>query len=225
MTTHSLEGHLGRQVDIDECASCQVWWFDDRESLALSPRGTLSVFRVIGEHARQSKPALSPVLKCPRCASHLRPTHDKQRNVAFQYQRCPHGHGRLITDVDFLREKNLLRPLSAEQVDQLRASVHNVNCANCGGPIDLGSGSICTHCGSPLSMIDLRQAGDVIAQLQKADEGRTQPDPLLPLRLAEARREVERSFAELGHGAAQAPDSSVDLLAAGLSALAGWLKK
>ncbi len=224
MTTHTLDGHLGRRVDIDQCAGCGVWWFDDGESLRLAPKGTLTVFRLIGEQAGQVRRPLSPVLKCPRCSSHLKPTHDRQRNVGFQYQRCPHKHGRLITDVDFLREKNLLRPLSTEQVEQLRVQVQTVNCANCGGPIDLGTGSVCAHCGSPLSMIDLRQAGDVIEQLQKADQTHAQPDPLLPLRLAEARREVERSFAALGQGAASS-DSGVDLLAAGLSALAGWLKK
>ncbi len=224
MTPHSLEGHLGRRVDVDQCANCQVWWFDDGESLRLSPKGTLTVFRVIGEHAGQPRRALSPVLKCPRCASHLRHTHDRQRNVAFQYQRCPHGHGRFITDVDFLREKNLLRPLSTEQVEHLRANVQNVNCSNCGGPVDLGSGAVCAHCGSPLSMLDLNQVGDVIAQLQKAAQPSAEPDPLLPLRLAAARREVERSFAELGKNASRA-DSGVDLLAAGLAALTDWLKK
>lgn len=224
MTPHTLEGHLGRRVDIDQCATCQVWWFDDGESLQLSPKGTLTVFRMIGEHANQPRRALSPVLKCPRCHSHLSLTHDRQRNVAFTYQRCPHKHGRLITDVDFLREKNLLRPLTTEQIEQLRVNVSTANCSNCGGPIDLTSGSVCAHCGSPVSMLDLPRAGELIAQLQKADQAHTLPDPLLPLRLAAARREVERSFAELGQSATGS-GTGVDLLAAGLATLTDWLKK
>ena len=223
MTSLTVDGHLGRSVNVDRCETCQVFWFDDGESLRLAPRATLTLFRVIGEQAGRRRRALTPVTKCPRCASHLRLTHDRQRNVGFQYQRCPHGHGRLITDFDFLREKNIVRPLSPERIEELRASVQNVTCSNCGGPVDLGTGSVCAHCGSPLSIIDLRQAGAVIEQLQNADRASTEPDPLLPLRLAAARREVERSFAQLGH-ANDSSGSDVDLLASGLSALAAWLK-
>lgn len=222
MSTQRLDGHHGQTVDVDHCAACQVWWFDEGESLKLSPRGTLMVCRVIGERATQSRRSLPPVLACPRCALPLRLVHDRQRNVAFQYRRCSHGHGRLITDLDLLRQKNIIRPLTASQLDDLRARVHTVNCTNCGGPIDIGTTSECGHCGSPLSMIDLQQAGDVIAQLQKADTPPAAPDPLLPLRLAAARREVEQAFA--GHSAAE-PSTEVDLLGAGLRVLADWLKR
>ena len=225
MTPQVLNGHLGRAVEIDRCPSCQLFWFDEGESLRLSPRATLTLFRVIGEQAGQPRRALSPVLKCPRCASHLRLTHDRQRNVAFQYQRCPHGHGRLITHVDFLREKNIIRPLSPEQVEDLKANVRNINCSNCGGPVDLSTGSVCAHCGSPLSLIDLKQAGLTIEQLQKADRPASEPDPLLPLRLAAATREVERSFAEMGRGSGIGHDPGADVLSAGLSVLVNWLKK
>lgn len=222
MSAERLDGHHGRVVDVDHCAACQVWWFDGAESLTLSPRGTLMVCRVIGERARQARRVLSPVLPCPRCALPLRLVHDRQRNVAFQYRRCSHGHGRLITDLDLLREKNIIRPLSAGQIEHLRATVHTVNCTNCGGPIDIGARSDCGHCGSPLSVIDLQQAGDVIAQLQKANEPPAAPDPLLPLRLAAARREVEQAFASHGNADAR---SEVDLLGAGLRLLADWLKR
>ena len=225
MTAQVLDGHLGRVVEIDRCASCQLFWFDEGESLRLTPRATLTLFRVIGELAGQPRHPLSPVLKCPRCASHLRLTHDRQRNVSFQYQRCPHGHGRLITHFDFLREKNIVRPLSPEQVEDLKANVQNINCSNCGGPVDLSTGSVCAHCGSPLSLIDLKQAGATIDQLQRADRSAAEPDPLLPLRLAAAVRDVERSFAQMGRGSGVDHDPGADLLSAGLSAIADWLKK
>ena len=132
----------------------------------------------------------------------LFPTHDRQRNTPFQYLRCPKDHGRLITFVEFLREKDFIRPLSAQQIDELRQSVQIVNCSNCGAPIDLATSSACGHCGSPLSMLDMKQAGALVAALREADRPDRPIDPTLPLRLERARREVEASFASFEHGRA-----------------------
>ena len=49
MQMHMLDGHLGREVEVDVCAGCQSLWFDVRENLQLTPGATLSVFRLIGE--------------------------------------------------------------------------------------------------------------------------------------------------------------------------------
>lgn len=223
MATERLEGHLGRAVEVDVCGGCQVFWFDQRESLQLTPRATLQLFRVIGEKPGTERPALATITKCPACASQLVPTRDMQRNVAFSYRRCPHGHGRLTTFLDFLREKHFIRPLSAAQVDELRRNVQSVNCSNCGAPVDLAHHSACAHCGSPLSMLDMRQAESLIAQLKEADAGRRDIDPALPMRLEQARREVDAAFDQIqrqyqigGHH---------DLVSAGLSLLARWLKR
>ena len=45
----TLEGHLGRTVDVDICDSCQAMWFDKYESLQLSASSVLQLFRVIGQ--------------------------------------------------------------------------------------------------------------------------------------------------------------------------------
>ena len=37
------------------------------------------------------------------------------------------------------------------------ASVQTINCSNCGGPIDLAAESACRHCGSPLTILDVKQ--------------------------------------------------------------------
>lgn len=225
MTAHTLDGRLGRSMEIDACPACQAFWFDRHESLQLSPRATLQLFRLIGEQTGARQHSLASVTKCPTCAAQLVQTNDMQRNVSFQYRRCPHGHGRLTTYFDFLREKNFVRPLSPAQIEELRRNVASVNCSNCGAPIDLNTASACGHCGSPLSMLDLQQAGDVIEQLQKADATDRPIDPALPLRLEQARRQVDIAFAEMarqptGFGAA----SSTDLVGAGLALLARWLK-
>ena len=58
MQEATFDGHLGRHVSIDICHACQSFWFDTRESVALTPGSTLTLFRIIGE--KLSKPARFP---------------------------------------------------------------------------------------------------------------------------------------------------------------------
>jgi hypothetical protein len=222
MQEQTLDGHVGRSVTIDVCLPCQSFWFDARESLALSPGGTLSLFRLIGEHAGKRTFSNADLAKCPRCNARLRLTQDMQRTTRFSYLRCPNEHGRLTTFFDFLREKDFVRPLTPEQLRELRQNVQSVNCSNCGAPVDVTHRSACAHCGSPLSMLDFSQAEKLVAQLQKADARDRGPiDPALPLNLLRARRDAEAAF----------PDergvdwSATDLVDAGIQAVAGWLKR
>ena len=112
---------------------CQSFWFDARESVSLSPGSTLALFRVIGEKLTRPQHTDSDLAKCPRCKGRLRRTQDMQRATRFEYLNCPNGHGRLISFFDFLREKDFIRPLTPQQIAELRQSVGSVNCANCGG--------------------------------------------------------------------------------------------
>ena len=226
MVSETLEGHLGRPVALDLCFACQVFWFDKGESLQLAPRATLQLFRTIGEQAASRQGPLPLELSCPRCSSLLLLTHDKQRNTRFRYWRCSAQHGRLITFFDFQREKDFIRPLSKEQIEELRRQVQAVNCSNCGAAVDLAQASACGHCGSPLSMLDGEQARRLVEQLQRADRTGKPIDPTLPLALERARRETERAFAAFEQG----PDwlgatASTDVVGAGLVALARWLGK
>jgi len=225
MQEHTLDGHLGRSVAIDLCQPCQSLWLDGRESLALTPGATLSLFRIIGE--RTSKPQLSDANagKCPRCRARLRKTRDMQRATRFEYFKCPNEHGRLTTFFDFLKEKDFIRPLTAQQIAELRQNVQTVNCSNCGGPIDLAKTTACTHCGSALSMLDMKQAEALVEQLRDADRPGKTVDPALPLHLARARREVDEAFRGVPDTDDWFPEvSSSGLVGASLSALAKWLK-
>jgi hypothetical protein len=226
MDALALDGHLGTSVGIDLCLSCQMFWFDTRESLKLAPRAVLKLFRIIGEQALAARPPAAAHPACPRCHIRLALTHDQQRNTRFQYLRCPKDHGRLITFVEFLREKDFIRPLSPRQIEELRQSIQLVNCSNCGAPIDLTKSSSCGHCGSPLSMLDMQRAGALVAELREADRPDRPIDPTLPLRLAHARREVEAAFTSFEHGPGWFDDvSQGGVVGAGLSALARWLKE
>ena len=221
MTGMTLEGRQGVPIEIDLCASCQAFWFDKYESLKLSAGSTLRLMKFIGENAATSKILSGQELKCPRCTTHLRLTHDMQRDVKFSYWRCMQEHGRFIRFIEFLREKNFIRPLSSQQIAELRQNLQTVNCSNCGAPIDLVHNSSCVHCGSPISMLDLKQSQQMLADLQAAA---AKPiDPLLPMNLALAKHHVDTLFigTERDWGAA----SSSGLVQAGLSAFARWLTK
>ncbi len=73
-------------------------------------------------------------------------------------------------------------------------------------------------------MLDLKQAAALITELQQADSRDRPIDPALPMRLEQARRQVEAAFASSGPQPGWFDAASgTDLVAAGLSALARWL--
>lgn len=226
MQEHRFDDRLGRTVTIDLCEPCQACWFDARESLALSPAATLALFRIIGEHVRPPQVRDADVAKCPRCGARLRRTSDMQRATRFEYFKCPNDHGRLTTFFDFLKEKNVITPLTARQVADLRQHIQMINCSNCGAPVDLAKGSACAHCRSPLSMLDLGQAETLIEQLRQADRSGQPVDPALPLALARARRETQAAFQGLPREMLSVDAiTSAGLVGAGLAALARWLAR
>jgi hypothetical protein len=231
MVEHRLDAHLGREVAIDLCEPCQALWFDARENLQLTPGATLALFRVIGEHVTRPQSPVGDAARCPRCRVRLQRTRDMQRATRFEYYRCPKGHGRLTTFFDFLKEKDFVRPLTPPQIAELRRKVQTVNCSNCGAPIDLARGSECPHCASPLSMLDMDQAGTLIAQLREAERTDKTVDPALPLELARARRQAEEAFRNVPRTDVWTPGdlwlkegTTFGLVGAGLTALVRKLR-
>jgi len=221
MTDWTLDGRLGTQVTVDVCTACQSFWFDLHKSLQLSPGSTLKLMKFIGEHSSTAKPTLSDALRCPRCAGWLSLAHDMVRNMRFNYWACEGGHGRFIGFFDFLKEKNFIHALSPQEIQQLRENVQTVNCCNCGAPIDLQTNSACPYCHSAISMLDMKQQQQMLAQLKQAAEPRP-VDPTLPLKLAQAKAETSALFraddAEWWEDA-----RSGDLVQAGLKAVARWI--
>jgi DNA-directed RNA polymerase subunit RPC12/RpoP len=168
MTTLALGRRLRSTVDLDLCTVCRVFWFDRYEDLQLSPAATLKLFGIISEKTDVVARPLAQPLRCPRCRARLVHTHDLQRNTRFQYWSCNAGHGRLMTFVDFLRAKDFVRPLSPQQLAELRENVQVINCSNCAAPIDLATDTVCGHCGSPISMLDLKHMTRTIEHLRAA---------------------------------------------------------
>jgi hypothetical protein len=221
MTSWTLEGHLGRQVTIDVCTDCQSFWFDEHESLQLSAGSTLKLMKFIGEHSSTTKPSLAAVLRCPRCGEQLTLMHDMVRNMKFSYWGCEKERGKFIGFFDFLKEKNFIHTLSPQEIQELKQNVQTVNCCNCGAAIDLQTNSVCPYCHSPISMLDMKQQQQMLAQLQEAAEPRP-IDPTLPMKIALAKEQTAALF--------RADDTewwqdarSGDLVQAGLKAVARWI--
>jgi endogenous inhibitor of DNA gyrase (YacG/DUF329 family) len=213
MTRGAFDRLYGRSVVLDTCHACHLMWFDDQELLQLAPRATLDLLAAIAREQDAPRTALATTLSCPRCGKPLEETHDMLRATRFTYLRCPSGHGRLLTYFQFLKAKSFVRTLNADEVKELRRRIRQVNCGNCGAPIDLDRG-ICDFCRTPLAMLDPDQMQKAVAQLKETAEAKSRVDPMLPLALAKERAEAEALFAK-----ADPPD----LLAEGLRALRALL--
>ena len=190
-----LDGLYGAKLAIDLCRLCQGFWFDTREHLQLAPAAILQLFEIIHDATRPRSP-LPARLPCPRCGLRLLLTDDRQRATRFRYWRCAREHGRYITFVDFLREKDFVRELDATQLAALKAQVRSVTCSSCGAPIDLARDTVCSHCHTPLAMLDIERVGHVVDELRQAVERTAHPDPTkmatLGITLLRERQQVEK---------------------------------
>jgi hypothetical protein len=219
MTSQSLQGKYGQPLGLDLCFVCGVAWFDGYESLLLAPGAILALFTAIHEHRdeQQPRPLGSPA--CPRCRTTLVETHDRQRHVQFRYWRCSAEHGRLTTFVEFLREKDFVRPLTPAELADLQARVHTVRCDGCGAAVDLARGSTCDYCRSPVSTLDPAHVERVLRELHAAAKKHQTVDPLLPARLLMDRMAVDDFFRRIEHESGR----NVDLIGAGIGAVLGML--
>ena len=197
MTPQTYERTYGQSITIDVCDGCQGIWFDDLEMLHMAPGATLALFRHIQEVANTARHPLASSLGCPRCHLALAQAHDMQRNTRFTYFRCPAGHGRFTTYFQFLRAKNFVRSLTAKEITELRRHIRQINCANCGGPVDINGDTACPFCRTPVSMLDPDQMRAVALELQRAETQRS-VDPSFPLQMLAERLRVERSMGGSG---------------------------
>ena len=176
----ALEGVYGAPIEVDLCFACHVLWLDKRESLHLSPQGTMDLFQALHEHRDDPRHALSGKSHCPRCSTRLELLHDRGKGGRFSYYACPNRHGRLTPFSEFLKEKAFVRELTPVEQRQLRAKVESVQCSSCGAPVDLSGGFACGHCGSPISVLDADAVERTLIELEERRVERAEKDSVDP---------------------------------------------
>jgi hypothetical protein len=215
MDSPSFDRLYGRRLTLDVCRQCHGVWFDDQELLQLTPGATLQLLTALAEDRGVTRQPWSAKPKCPRCSRVLVETHDLQRSTRFTYSRCPEGHGRFLTFYQFLRAKNFVRPPSEDEVKDLRARIQQINCANCGAPVNVERDAACAFCHTPLAIIDPDQVKKTLAELKAAADEKKGVDPTLPVSLAIERLRAERAFA--GEPGTHRRPTAMDLLFGDLS--------
>jgi hypothetical protein len=171
-----LAGVYGPEIEIDLCFACHLLWFDKRESIHLTPRGTLDLFRVLHEHRDDPRHALGRRSPCPRCRRRLSLKHDIGKAGRFSYYACPAGDGRLTPFPEFLKEKEFVRELNPAERSRLQAEVKRVQCSSCGAPVDLATGFACDHCGSALTVLDAEAVEKTLRRLSEAEARTSEPE-------------------------------------------------
>lgn len=217
MRTVSLERKPNGHADIDLCARCRGLWFDGYESLQLTPGATLDLLREVHEAEREPRGAVAEHPTCPRCRSTLALTRDLMRSTRFSYHRCTKGHGRFTPFMQFLLEKNVVRPLPPAEIERLKRHVGTIRCSGCGSGIDLGRDTSCSYCRAPIAVLDADALGTTIKELSAAEAKRHHVDPHL---LADALIASERAHSALAADRVPArADAIVSAIGLGATAL------
>ncbi len=154
MAIHHFPRQLNGQVTLDICFACQGIWFDEFESAQLAPAGVLELFRLLHEHHADLRQPWPGVLRCPRCRDPLLNCLDSTRAGRFAYSRCPQRHGRFSAFSAFMIEKGFVRQLNGVEIDDLARQVQSIRCSGCGAPVDIRRDHVCSHCRSPIVILD-----------------------------------------------------------------------
>jgi DNA-directed RNA polymerase subunit RPC12/RpoP len=225
MQALEFEGMLVGVIALDFCFPCQVIWFDSHESTKLSPGGILEVFKAFDARKAATRNTLPSLLDCPRCGSRLEVTQDVQHSTRFTYYRCSWGHGRLTPFLQFLREKNFIRPLTVAELADLKSKIRTIQCSNCGAPIDLARDTACPYCRSPIAILDTEAVSKTLRELADAQARRSTIDFDV---LADALLMRPSPREDRAPHFASVPDLGgnlgMDLVAAGIAVVAAFLR-
>lgn len=154
MQIQRVARQLHGEIELDLCFSCQCIWFDEFESTQLAPAGVLALFRALHDHRDDLRETWPERLNCPRCGERMITGVDLSKNGRFSYHRCPGQHGRLSAFSAFLTEKGFVRQLNGAEVKALAEKVRTIRCSGCGAAVDIQRDSVCTHCRSPIAILD-----------------------------------------------------------------------
>jgi len=211
MAGELYDGHYGTSLDLDVCHACNALWFDQRESQRLTPDATVQLINSMQARRDRAQAPQRADPRCLRCQGPLKETFDRVKGQVVSYFACPQGCGRVLTFVQFLKEKQYVRDATQAELAALKASVKQVNCASCGAPVDLAAETRCGHCQAPVAFLDAQNLGALLAGLQVPEANSEQ--------MAQAATDVERLLKE----SSRRP--SADPVGEGLLALLDLLKR
>jgi Zn-finger nucleic acid-binding protein len=154
MQVHALPAQYGGTVEIDFCFGCQGLWFDNLENVKLAPAAVATVFKEIHQHRNAPRRPLAATLRCAACRGRLVQGFDLVRSGRYITHRCEQRHGRFSTFGAFMIEKGFVRQLTQPEIADIAAKVGCIHCSSCGAPVDLRKEDACSHCRSPLSLLD-----------------------------------------------------------------------
>jgi len=222
MTSVALRREPLAPLPVDTCDVCQALWLDATESQQMTPGAVLSMFRVIAAAKPTERHAYPALLPCPRCTTPLALTQDVQHTTRFTYYRCRYDHGRFTPYVQFLREKNFIRPIGNDEIERLRAVVTTVRCVSCGGPVPLERNAVCPYCGAPIMLHDPHAVERAVDRLQAQEVKRT-AQPTLSGDAVIAIANVERELAKARRE--DVGENGVDLVMLGFRAIDALLSR
>ena len=154
MQVHALPGNHGKPVELDLCFACQGMWIDPQENLKLTAAAVADLFKLLHEQRAAAHQPLAAKVHCPRCTGVLTQGFDVVRSGRYITYRCAKGHGRFSAFSSFMIEKGFVRLLTPAEIDDIAQRVTVIHCNSCGAPVDLKKDHACTHCRSPLSLLD-----------------------------------------------------------------------
>lgn len=177
MAKHRFERTLGGEVILDLCFACQGIWFDEFESVQITPGGIVELFELIHAHRDETRQALGDPLHCPRCDEKLlRGLDIVKPGGHFNYHRCLQKHGRFTTFAQFMIEKGFVRQLNPAEIDELSAKVGIIRCMGCGAPVDIRHEHACGHCRAPITILDPGAVEQALTRFKTAEVRRTTTD-------------------------------------------------
>jgi hypothetical protein len=216
MQTRDFEQNYRGSVRVEFCLVCAGIWFDHLASVQLAPAAVIELFKQIHSRAEAPQQPLAQQLSCPRCGDALELGHDLSKSGRFSYFRCLRGDGRFTPFIQFLREKQFVRSLTTAEIARVRSQVRQINCSECGAPIDLEHASDCQYCHAPIAFLDPDAVEKAVKMWSDADH-RRHLGPT-PQALGDVLQRIQFSHAP----SAAAPDAHLgNLLLAGMAAGAG----
>lgn len=174
---HRFARKLGGEIVLDLCFPCQGIWFDENESVQITPGGIIELFELIHQHGDNQRLPLASQLHCPRCNERLLHGLDVVKTGGkFNYHRCLQQHGRFITFGQLMIEKGFVRQLSRAEINTLAVQVGSVHCTGCGAPVDIRTDHACRHCGAAIAILDRNAIEQALTRYQTAETQRDRVD-------------------------------------------------